>query len=66
MTEQVVRIEKIDRQVGKYHVTGTLTLLWDPEAAKRIKAKMVDYMLAKAPEILARARARAEKEAAET
>lgn len=41
-------------------MTGTLTLLWNPEVAERVKASMVGYMLANAPQILARARAQAE------
>lgn len=60
MADQVVRVERIDKQVGPYRVSGTLTLLWNPEVAERVKASMVSYMLANAPQILARARAQAE------
>lgn len=54
MAEQVVRVEKVERQIGKLWATIEITLVWDPEAAERIKAAMVRYMIAKAPEILAK------------
>lgn len=60
MAEQVVRVDRVERQVGKYRATITLTLVWDPEAAERIKSAMIRCMIAKAPEILARHRAQVE------
>lgn len=64
MSEQVVRVERVERQIGKYRATITLTLVWDPEAAERIRSAMVRYMISKAPEILAEHKAAAGAEPA--
>lgn len=42
---RVISVERIDRQYGGYRFTGTVTVVWDPEAAERIKADMLAHML---------------------
>lgn len=49
MAERIVSVKQIDEQFGPYHVTGTVTQLWDPEAARRIRQSMLHYMLRQAP-----------------
>lgn len=53
MGEQVVSVERRARKIGPYTFDVTVTRVWDPEAAARIKANMLEYLLARAPEKLA-------------
>ncbi|MFZ5823870.1 MAG: hypothetical protein ACOY94_06020 [Bacillota bacterium] len=44
MAEKVVSVERSIQKVGPHKFHVTVTRAWDPEAAERIKAGMLEYL----------------------
>lgn len=53
MAERIVDVRQIDEQCGPYHVTGTVTRVYDQDAIERVKQLLVSWGLEKLPAILA-------------
>lgn len=43
-------------KAGGYNVTMTVTRVWDPEFAARMKQAMIEYLIRQLPELLAQRR----------
>lgn len=55
VAETIVSVEHKTFQAGGYNVKMTVTRIWDPEFAARMKQTMLAHLLAQAPAIVAAA-----------